>query len=251
MKLTCNNDKLPALSGLVEQVQPRLGSQYSAGLWNSFIVRSLLWIANDSYKSTPDKDHGGHSRPVTYRAPTWSWASIDGSINYRTSSSNYRTYVEQHIEGQALIDVKSVSATPLGKNPHGKVTGGSLTIHGYVKPLFRQNQSSIGAKQVWGHVYWVREVETPNDKRLSFWPVILDVPSEVSSNTQVYCLYVLHARTNKYMYRSSMSLALVKCEQSGQGHNEGNELYKRVGIVDDVAFWWISHDNQKESITVV
>ena len=236
LKLTCNDNKLPALSGLVEQVQPRLGSQYSAGLWNSFIVRSLLWIANDSYKSTPDKDLGAHSRPATYRAPTWSWASVDGSINYGTLDINSWGRDERSMERQARINVKSISATPLGKNPLGKVTGGSLTIEGYVKPLFCQTQSSIGAKQVWRYGFGDEASEEPKGRGESkYGPVILDVPSEISSNTQVYYLSV-------FPFCQSMGLALVKCEQSGQGHHEGNELYKRVGIVDHV---WMSLGDKK------
>jgi hypothetical protein len=210
MKLTRNDDKLPALSGLAQQVQPLVGSMYSAGLWDSFLIRGLLLVASDPHSFLSNKDLDTHSRTATYRAPTWSWTSIDGSIDYRTHI-NYNT------EKQSLISIKSISTTPLGQNPRGKVTAGSLTLEGYVKPLFRQTQSSMGAKQLSGYVYEdAEENGGPKGEKLRFGPVILDVPREVGEDTLVYCLFVLPASTSNIL-RKSMSLALVRCEENIRG----------------------------------
>ncbi|PMD53184.1 HET-domain-containing protein, partial [Hyaloscypha bicolor E] len=60
------SDKLPALSGIAEQFQAKLESEYLAGLWRNCLFRGLSWIVADGTKAC---------RRLPYRAPTWSWAS--------------------------------------------------------------------------------------------------------------------------------------------------------------------------------
>ncbi|KAF2814816.1 uncharacterized protein BDZ99DRAFT_352758, partial [Mytilinidion resinicola] len=69
--LTYAADKLPALSGLASSFNNILGDQYLAGLWQSDLHRSLLWF-RDTFHT------GKLSRPSEYRAPSFTWASVDG-----------------------------------------------------------------------------------------------------------------------------------------------------------------------------
>ncbi len=71
--LTISSDKLPALLGLVEEVRKRVSYTYFAGLWEQGLYCSLLWKA-----FIP----GSLRRAEKYRAPSWSWASVDGRISY-------------------------------------------------------------------------------------------------------------------------------------------------------------------------
>ncbi|KAI1092051.1 HET-domain-containing protein [Rostrohypoxylon terebratum] len=77
---TCNltypSDKLIALSGLandmsaiLRELDPKYGS-YMAGMWKLTMPDSLLW-----------KVKGPNHRPSPYRAPSWSWASVDGPLD--------------------------------------------------------------------------------------------------------------------------------------------------------------------------
>jgi len=72
-KLTRMTDKLAALQGLATQVENLTGQQYCAGFWlNNNLATSLLWAAvKPPFPSPPE-----------YRAPSWSWASIDGAVNF-------------------------------------------------------------------------------------------------------------------------------------------------------------------------
>lgn len=63
-------DKLFALSGIASWFHERNGDEYIAGLWRTGIERQLYWRVEDG------------SRPVIYRAPSWSWASVDGEIDF-------------------------------------------------------------------------------------------------------------------------------------------------------------------------
>jgi len=74
--LTYPSDKLPALSGLANdmkralcELRPDDPHRYIAGLWEEDLRTGLCWNSNAS---------SFHTRPATYRAPSWSWASIDG-----------------------------------------------------------------------------------------------------------------------------------------------------------------------------
>ncbi len=75
--LTKAEDKLVAISGLAKKVQSYLGDEYLAGLWKESLPSDLLWFAcYDSGREPPPK------RSSFYRAPTWSWACVDGIIRY-------------------------------------------------------------------------------------------------------------------------------------------------------------------------
>ncbi|KAF2656826.1 HET-domain-containing protein [Lophiostoma macrostomum CBS 122681] len=66
-KLSRASDKLIALSGIAEDI-------YFAGIWKSHLPSGLLWIGRNHV-----------TRPELYRAPTWSWASVDGYIEWHHS----------------------------------------------------------------------------------------------------------------------------------------------------------------------
>jgi len=63
-------DKLPAISAVAAEFAHLCGSEYLAGLWRSTLARDLLW-------STPG---AAPTRAKTWRAPSWSWASVEDPI---------------------------------------------------------------------------------------------------------------------------------------------------------------------------
>ncbi|KAI5856202.1 HET-domain-containing protein [Durotheca rogersii] len=87
---TVFSDKLPALAGaasLFKSTKP--AATYVAGLWKEDIARGLLWGAH--YDHMPGRKVWGISptdtivelsRPPAKRAPSWSWAALDGQIDF-------------------------------------------------------------------------------------------------------------------------------------------------------------------------
>lgn len=71
-KLTFSEDRLPAIAGIAREMQSIWKDQYYAGMWDNCLTRHLGWYGEDFNPSRPISD---------YRAPSWSWASIDGKIN--------------------------------------------------------------------------------------------------------------------------------------------------------------------------
>jgi hypothetical protein len=76
-ELTNTNDKLKAIVGLAQLIKSKTGDQYMAGLWRSDIQIQLLWYTDD-----PSSKRSGD-----FRAPSWSWASIDGPVKFRQKDS--------------------------------------------------------------------------------------------------------------------------------------------------------------------
>ncbi|KAF3041022.1 hypothetical protein E8E11_001572 [Didymella keratinophila] len=69
--LTKSKDKLPALAGIAEVYQGQ-HAQYLAGLWSDQLPAALMWHSLDA----------NAKRHEAYRAPSWSWASLQGGISY-------------------------------------------------------------------------------------------------------------------------------------------------------------------------
>lgn len=115
--LTKGSDKFPAFSGIVQRLQPVLGD-YLAGLWRRDIVRGLWWV----------KEAGGG--PVSkYRAPSWSWASVDGPVLCATCPKEDGPLDIQVLDHTIhLVDPN---------NPFGQVRWTSLTLRGLTKRLVR------------------------------------------------------------------------------------------------------------------
>ncbi|KAN0076389.1 Heterokaryon incompatibility protein (HET) domain containing protein, partial [Elaphomyces granulatus] len=72
-QITVPEDKLIAISGLAEEFRMSLKDKDLFGLWKSSLLTDLMWT------STPGQAHMPERAPV-YRAPSWSWASMDGEI---------------------------------------------------------------------------------------------------------------------------------------------------------------------------
>jgi hypothetical protein len=110
MSLTYPSDKLIAISGVAKMVQSVVGDEYVAGMWRKDLLYQLVW-------------HGGRTniRPPVYRAPSWSWASVDG-IYWPASFP----YFFQEMEAE-IADLHIEYAT---EDKTGQILGGWLDLKG-------------------------------------------------------------------------------------------------------------------------
>jgi hypothetical protein len=109
--LTKESDKLPGLSGLAHEYQVLWGDHYLAGLWRKELWKSFLWRRDPKYTMPEPK------RPKEYRAPTWSWASMDGKI-----------YFPADVLGRSKVRIKSTQTRLSGTDPMGQVSSGSIEL---------------------------------------------------------------------------------------------------------------------------
>lgn len=138
--ITKVTDRLPAMSGLAQFAKIHAEEHYLCGLWKSDLPESLLW----SLGPPPRAPVGVESKPlkskrlVPYYAPTWSWASVTGSIWYDHAEGN--SWVTQETRTEAMCQILEASVTPRPNNPLGLhiVSGGVVRIRGPIGPLPRR-----------------------------------------------------------------------------------------------------------------
>jgi hypothetical protein len=113
--LTVSSDKLLAISAVAETTgatflkPPSLHESYKAGLWVQHFPSNLLW-----YLRPPE-----YPRPA-YRAPTWSWAAVDGRINHPFELVHPDRVVAKLISWTVQLTASIA--------PFGQVTGGQITL---------------------------------------------------------------------------------------------------------------------------
>lgn len=141
--LTYREDRLPAISGLARMVRDATGDEYLAGLWREDLYTGLLWYVN------PEYNHGLTMPQLLdelafgpYIAPSWSFAC--------------RKQTGQNMSKETAVirecDILEAITVPLGRDPCGRLKGGSLLVRGMVLrvnsgELLRKSQSSLA--DVW------------------------------------------------------------------------------------------------------
>ncbi len=119
--LTMSKDKLVAISGIVKRLQPLFKTDYLAGLWRDDLLKQLLWQV-ETYEDGK-RFLAGEKRPE-YRAPSWSWASIDAPIEPRpqlfSKTDHMTTIIEAHV-------------TPVTDDITGQIVNGYIRLR---TPLF-------------------------------------------------------------------------------------------------------------------
>ncbi|KAH7074856.1 heterokaryon incompatibility protein-domain-containing protein [Paraphoma chrysanthemicola] len=120
--LTVPSDKLVALSGLASLFRSVTNDEYVAGLWRSCLEHMLLWFI------TPPSeiDCIPAVRPITYRAPSWSWASLDGSIIMDAGAYN--------ASWPAML-AREVHLEFVTEDTTGAIKSGWLDLTGCLKPM--------------------------------------------------------------------------------------------------------------------
>jgi hypothetical protein len=122
--LTKEEDKLIAISGVAKRMRDVLNDTYLAGLWQRFLPSQLLWRVEDSKQI----DGSASYRPRTYRAPSWSWASIEANI---LAGWIYNSGL--------MISIEDAQITPLTDDDTGQLRDGVLRIKGTIYAAHIEN----------------------------------------------------------------------------------------------------------------
>lgn len=153
-------DKLLAVGGIAAEFHRVWGGPYYAGLWGKFMFQQLLWY-NDEHFDDPLTIG---RRPPTYRAPSWSWASLDGNVTVSPHPYLKPYQLEMVSCNITLSDYFA---------PFGAVLEGSLVLRGLLKKAMAR-----------GHdLYDMRT----SAQRVGF--VFMD-EKELYANGEVWCLAV-------------------------------------------------------------
>jgi Heterokaryon incompatibility protein (HET) len=206
-QLTTRTDVLPALSGIATRFASILQDTYCAGLWRNDLQNTLVWNVNFSQPA----------RPSEFRAPSWSWASIDSGVFW------YPRRAKIESEMARLTRVVSCEVQPLYPTARfGEVTSGILELRGRVKDFD------------WSGSDWIANAVNP---RVGV-PVRLDVETEtlergVSSEIpRSVDLCLGRGQENFIQVTRSVSCIPLTDEYSLLLERRQDGNYVRVGLVD-------------------
>lgn len=139
-RLTYTSDKLVALSGIAKLMEPKLDDQYCAGLWRKSLVTQLFWTG-------VCREQRLRPRPKPYRAPSWSWASLDGPIQHPGYSESWGNRMK------TLINITDCKVENTADSTTSSVTGGILRLSGCLASmqlrLESQDKWSIFFNEAW------------------------------------------------------------------------------------------------------
>ncbi|KAH4038778.1 hypothetical protein HBH98_061620 [Parastagonospora nodorum] len=220
--LTRPSDKLIAISGVAQGLVSILGDEYCVGMWRRDLEIQLLWHRGE--------DPTSYTRPETYRAPSWSWASLDGSIvmNARHFDSSD---LKAHIE-----DVVPVHKT---EDSTGQVRHGYLDLKGELKPLclapnlnwpHENNIHIVVQKSRWSTEAYMRHIDTntgfdvsgvPSSHRLNdSWERRLFYMTVVASRDYVAAL-MLRVGADEDVHERIGLIELIRGVEDNDGFENG------------------------------
>ena len=225
-KLSYSSDKLLALAGLARQYMARnrlRATDYLAGIWKSQLPAALLW-----------RIEGGRS-PSRYRAPSWSWASLDGEVVHLDPQVNQEYCVE-------IIDVTLKHKT---EDPLTQVESASMKLRGF---LLKGNL--LRTHDYWGSTSCVIqapksqiEIETAYfDERL---PKLSAIDGNLTEQLEVYCLPIVDTVDRI----EGLLLCATVVARGVKG------FYRRIGTFDisryDQIAWGAFRENMKGDPTLL
>lgn len=246
MNLTMAKDKLIALSGIAELMSTSiLGSKevparYVAGLWDKYLESQLLWRVEPIFIRHNRTFQQPGRRPQDYRAPSFSWASVDAQTGVSDQPGNGITYGEV-TDKDLLIERQkehnSVVTTKQTDNAFGLVTGGHIMLHGKLRKI----KLSKGER---GRFYWRlldRNGVCPKIDKERHHNVYLDAPDDdeklhaILESDNVYCLpAALGPRTEDKESKYIICLILQQADSDDKVRElnrlEQRGTFRRIGM---------------------
>ena len=95
-------------------MQQVLDDEFLAGLWRRDLLSDLQWYVPECKQANGLPS----TRPKPYRTPSWSWASVEADVRYRS------------VESDILVKVIDASVTPVTEDPTGQVENGFIRLKG-------------------------------------------------------------------------------------------------------------------------
>jgi hypothetical protein len=137
-QLSNAEDKLTAIAGVARYLADATGDTYLGGLWRRRLLEDLFWRVqtHEEWVERVEGDGfilvaktgaliGSVSRPAEYRAPSWSWASIDAPVKFITLSHS-----------RLVCQPRLCFNTLSGKDPYGRLKDGivDMDVRIYILP---------------------------------------------------------------------------------------------------------------------
>ena len=189
-RLTFADDKLLAITAIAEEyLRTKPVTEYLAGMWAADLLYQCLWRRA---RSTRRDLVSSFTRPAAYRAPSWSWATLDGHVNLPLYTHRLGLTTPQYNFSCQLIDARVTRCD--GAGPFGSVKGGQMRLRGRMRRVIwvspkEYNKETDGVPSDgygWAHGdpddKWQQPGKIPGDDRLDF---NIDIISEWLENSKI------------------------------------------------------------------
>ncbi|PMD26174.1 hypothetical protein NA56DRAFT_338755 [Hyaloscypha hepaticicola] len=124
-QLSNPDDREAALSGIMKVLEGVFADTCIAGLWRKELPAQLAWKALPFATSTQ-----------TYRAPSWSWLSIDGEIEAYASPATKETDSGSLLLPRYVVaELKHIAITRAGESALSPITSGFIRLRGMLHPV--------------------------------------------------------------------------------------------------------------------
>ena len=226
--MTYASDKLVALAGIAEKFGDALGTRYVAGFWEDRLLEYLMWHPKS-----------GATRTSSYRAPSWSWASLDGRIAF---DPNLATGVDQSRHQAYKCRILRCQITLKDQwLQYGEVNGGHIELSAilrrawYGDPLpygelhWLENASPLGkqTKDINNFVHQRLQIEGKEIPNIPLTYGRTDIrPSGATTswwNDEVFCVAVWIHLNPRECFQTIKGLMLR--------HKE-SDIYERIGLFE-------------------
>lgn len=206
LHITKEADRLPALSAIANEMQLKIQDTYLAGLWKRDLLLGLLWLSSscpdwpipgsaiDDYRAEP-----GYL-PDKYRAPSWSWASIESdNLAYANGIIMEEGLTARILEAECQLS--GISRT-------GEVSGGFIRLSARWFPAKLEVIEDLDCKTKYNIVHSMSAPSHYNTLRSEFfWP---DVPMEASISPSGHA--ALQTSVQRSSYDSQLTISgTVSC----------------------------------------
>ena len=203
-----NEDKLAAIGGVAKYIARLINDEYIAGFFRRSFLSHITW------RRVPTYEESQHlTRPAAWRAPSWSWASVDGRIEMHTIVPN-----------ETFARLQTVALASLDKgNPFGALTDGWVVLEGWLLTVACRHQERHQERHQ-SYVYWGDEhILVYFDDLRSYSKLHVFLTNYASANPRDNSNY------REEPFRGS-GLVLQRTKSNSYNRHMNSNLFERVGV---------------------
>ena len=241
--LSHSSDKLAAISGLAQKyANPEMG-RYLAGLWEHDLFRGMAWTRVKPGERTEERYMSyfaikakrtiaarAFKPPALYRAPSWSWASVNGPVAVneacfyfaKRGASAGMQYEVEHWESKYGPRLVTCALQHSRASPYLDTLEGSfIQVEGYCRPLW-VSKTKLSSNPIGPNGSFVKNILFDDAQSTDLF-CYLDQPRDVDPvSKQLLVLQICKQRTE---LRLVYGLLLEEVSAT-------DNAYRRVGVVE-------------------
>ncbi|WYZ43587.1 hypothetical protein EsH8_VII_000023 [Colletotrichum jinshuiense] len=137
--LTYDSDKFAALAGAAERFRSANSGDYIAGLWKNDLPTGLFWsprIMRPIGFAPMMQDVGSLSKPVDPQAPSWSWASVNGAVEFAFKGGTERNWTEERWVDPEVFQILETNLTRGHNDLAAMKVEGTLKVKAPIAQMF-------------------------------------------------------------------------------------------------------------------